>query len=53
MAHTEFDAALLQYKQALQNFEWAQYEWIPAAVYELLSAEQTLDNIVKEHRRPT
>ena len=51
MPVSELQQALLQYKQAWQNFEQADYNWIYPAVYDLISAEQSVDVLIREGRR--
>lgn len=49
---TEYERALLQYQQALQNFEHAEWDWIPIAIHDWISAERSLDNVIRDSRRP-
>lgn len=51
MPVSELQLAITKYQQAWQNFEQADYDWIYPAVYDLLSAEQSVDAIVREGRR--
>lgn len=41
------DKAFHNYNQALQNFEYAEPEYVYVACYQLLSAELLLDLVIK------